>query len=187
MISQALLILVFIVLIIFIVVYNSFVSKRNQVKNAFAGMDVQLKKRYDLIPNIVATVQNYATFEKETLTKLTEMRARATNPNLTNDEKLQMAQETQKMLGNIMVAVENYPELKASENYMQLQKTLTEVEEQIAAARRYYNTAVMDLNNAIMMFPSNLIAGIMSVKEEKMFESNDTERQSVDVNKLFNK
>jgi LemA protein len=174
-----------VIVLIFIGLYNSLIKKKNQVKNAFASVDVQLKKRYDLIPNLVSTVKNYATHEKETLTKLTELRSKAINPNISNDEKIQLEKETKQMLGNIMVMVENYPDLKANENFMQLQRSLNETEEQISASRRYYNTSVTDFNNAIMVFPSNLVAGIMGLKEEKFFEAEETERQNVDVGKLF--
>jgi LemA protein len=170
---------------IFIRMYNSLIRKKNQVKNAFASVDVQLKKRYDLIPNIVSTVKNYATHEKETLTKLTEMRSKAINPNISNEEKIQLGKETKQMLGNIMVIAENYPDLKASENFVQLQRTLNETEEQISAARRFYNTSVTDFNNAIMMFPTNLMAGMMGFKEQKFFEAEEAERQNVDAGKLF--
>ena len=173
--------------LIYVAIYNSLIAKRNQVKNAFAGMDVQLKKRYDLIPNLVAAVGEYVEHERETLTKLTELRARAMSPNASNEEKLQIAGETQRMLGGIMVAVENYPNLKANENFLDLQRSLNEVEEQVAAARRFYNSAVMDLNNSILMFPSNIVAGIMGLKEEKMFEIIEQERQNVDVKDLFNR
>lgn len=187
---EVLLFLVGIILVLVIVyfgIYNSLVGKRNQVKNAFSGMDVQLKKRYDLIPNIVASVQEYAEHERETLTKLTGLRARATSGNVSDEEKIALASETQKVLGGLMVAVESYPDLKANENFLQLQRTLNEVEEQIAAARRFYNSAVMDLNNAVQMFPSSIVAGMAGFREEKMFEAAEAERQNVNVNELFNR
>ncbi len=174
-----------VVAVIYFGIYNSLIANKNQVKNAFAGMDVQLKKRYDLIPNIVASVQEYVEHERETLVKLTELRAKAMSPNVSDTEKIEFAQETQKLLGGIMVAVENYPDLKANENFLQLQRTLNEIEEQIAAARRFYNTAVMELNNAIEMFPSSIVAGMMNLRQEKMFEAAEQERQNVNVSDLF--
>ncbi|OGO85789.1 MAG: LemA family protein [Clostridiales bacterium GWD2_32_59] len=182
-----LIIVVGVLAVVYIIIHNGLIGKKNQVKNAFAGMDVQLKKRYDLIPNVVAAVQQYVEHESGTLIKLTELRTRAMSPNVSNEEKMQIASETQKTLGGLMVQVENYPDLKASANFLDLQRTLNEVEEQISAARRFYNSAVMDLNNAIQMFPSNIVAGIMGLKEEKMFEILEEERQNVDVKELFNK
>ncbi|HCC07988.1 MAG TPA: LemA family protein [Clostridiales bacterium] len=176
-----------VLVIVYIIMYNGLILKKNQVKNAFSGMDVQLKKRYDLIPNLVAAVQQYVEHESGTLTKLTELRSRAMSPTASNEEKMQIANETQKTLGGLMVQVENYPDLKASANFLDLQRSLNEIEEQIAAARRFYNSAVMDLNNAIQMFPSNIVAGMMGLKEEKMFEIVEQERQNVDVKEMFNR
>lgn len=166
--------------------YNNLIRKRNEVDNAFGGMDVQLKKRYDLIPNIVATVKQYATHEKELLTKVTEMRARATSGNISNEEKVALDNQISAGMKSIMVAVENYPDLKANENFMNLQRTLNEVESQISAARRTYNAVITDFNNAIQTFPSNIMAGMMSLKRKEVFVIPETERQNVDVKNLFN-
>jgi LemA protein len=170
---------VVVIVLIFIVMYNSLVKKKNQVNNAFASVDVQLKKRYDLIPNIVNTVKSYATHEKEILNQLTKMRSRAINPNISNQEKIEWDKETKQVLGNIMMICENYPELKANENFFQLQRTLNEVEEQISASRRYYNTSVTEFNNAIMIFPTNIVAAIMGFKKEIFFRATETERQNI--------
>lgn len=178
-------ILLFIGLIL-VLMYNSLVGKKNQVENAFAGMDVQLKKRYDLIPNLVSTVKQYMTHEAETLTKVTEMRARATSGGLSNDEKVSLDNQITKSIGGIMVAVENYPDLKANENFNQLQRTLNEVEEQISASRRSYNASVTDYNDAIEMFPSNIMANMMNYKRKEVFEIQEIERQNVNVANLFN-
>ncbi len=177
---------VFLVIAPIISIYNGLVRKRNEVDNAFGGMDVQLKKRYDLIPNLVATVKQYATHEKETLTNITEMRAKATaGGDLSNDEKVALDNQISAGMRKIMVAVENYPDLKANENFMNLQRSLNEVESQISAARRTYNAVVTDFNNGIQVFPSNIIAGMMNLKTKKVFEIIEEERQNVDVKSMF--
>lgn len=165
--------------------YNSLVSKRNSADKAFASIDAMAKKRYDLIPNLVATVQQYMKHERETLTQITEMRARATSGNISDDEKIELDQKISRAVSGIMVAVENYPELKASSNFMQLQGALNEVEEQLSAARRFYNAAVTDLNNAIQMVPTNIVANMFNFKTKQLFEITDRERQNIDVKSLF--
>ena len=129
--------------------YNSLVDKKNQVENAFGGMDVQLKKRYDLIPNLISSVKTYMRHESDTLTEITELRTKALSGGLSNDDKVDLDNKITSKLGGIMVAVENYPDLKASDNFIQLQRSLNEVEEQISASRRSYNASVTDLNNGI--------------------------------------
>jgi len=179
------LIVVAVLALFYIVVYNGLVGKKNQVENAFASIDTMLKKRYDLIPNLVATVKQYASHEKETLTEITELRAKAMSGGLSSDEQVQVDNQISKAMGGIMVAVESYPELKANENFIQLQRTLNETEEQISAARRAFNAAVTDFNNAIEMFPSSILAGMMSYTRRQLFEIPKTERENVDVGKLF--
>lgn len=170
----------------FFVMYNSLVAKKNQVTNVFASIDALLKKRYDLIPNLVATVKNYMQHEQGTLTKITELRAKAISGMTSDDEKVELDNRISKMLGGVMVAVENYPQLKANENFMQLQRSLNEIEEQISAARRAYNAAVTDYNNAIEMVPTNIVASIMQYKRKQVFEIAESERKNVDVGGLFN-
>ncbi|QKF65535.1 LemA family protein [Campylobacter corcagiensis] len=165
-------------------IYNGLIAKKNQVKNIRAGVDTQLKKRYDLIPNLVSTVKEYLTHEKETLTKVTALRSRAM---ATNDksEEFALNNELTKLLGGINVAIEAYPQLRANENVMHLQATLTETEEQISAARRAYNSSVMTYNNAIQMFPSNIIANIFNFKDELFFKAEDSEKSAPNVGELF--
>ncbi|MDD3877690.1 MAG: LemA family protein [Bacteroidales bacterium] len=165
--------------------YNGLVGKRNEADKAFASIDTMAKKRYDLIPNLVATVQQYMQHERQTLTDITEMRARATSGNLSDEEKIELDSKISKAVSGIMVAVENYPDLKASNNFMQLQGSLNEVEEQLSAARRFYNAAVTDYNNAVQMVPSNIIASMFNFKLKKLFEISEKERQNVDVKSLF--
>lgn len=182
-----LLIAIVAVVIFFFTMYNALVGKRNQVTNVFASIDALLKKRYDLIPNLVASVKNYMQHEQGTLTKITELRAKALSGTTSDDEKVELDNRISKMLGGIMVAVENYPDLKANQNFLQLQASLNEVEEQISAARRAYNAAVTDYNNAIEMVPTNIVASLMNFKRRQVFETSEAERKNVDVGGLFNK
>ncbi|PID94482.1 MAG: LemA family protein [Bacteroidetes bacterium] len=176
---------VLVIVILVVVMYNGLVRKRNEVDNAFGGMDVQLKKRYDLIPNLVSTVKQYATHERELLTQVTEMRAKAVNGELSNDQKVALDNQISAHMRNIMVAVENYPDLKANDNFLNLQRTLNEVESQISAARRTYNAVVTDFNNGIQTFPNSIIAGMMKLEPKEVFVIQEAERQNVDVSSLF--
>ena len=121
------LIVIAVLALIYFMMYNGLVGKKNQVENAFSGMDVMLKKRYDLIPNLVAAVKQYMQHEANTLTEVTELRSKAMSGNLSNDEKVSIDNKISKAIGGIMVAVENYPDLKASDNFMNLQRSLNEI------------------------------------------------------------
>ena len=180
------LIILAVIVIALILMYNSLVSKKNQVHNIFASVDTQLKKRYDLIPNLVATVSKYMEHEKSLLSEVTKLRAEANKPNISDEHKIALDAKVSSALGSIMVAVENYPELKANENVMHLQGSLNEVEEQISAARRAYNQAVTDYNNAIEMFPTNFMANAMNYTTKDVFQISENERQNVNVKELFN-
>ena len=171
--------------IILVLMYNSLVSKKNQVENIFASVDTQLKKRYDLIPNLVASVSKYMEHEKSLLTEVTKLRAEANKPNISDEHKIALDAKVTSALGSIMIAVENYPDLKANENVMHLQRSLNEVEEQIAASRRAYNQAVTDYNNAIEMIPTNFMASAMNYRRKKVFEITEGERKNVNVKELF--
>lgn len=179
------LIVVGVILLWLAISYNGLVGKRNEADKAFSSIDTMAKKRYDLIPNLVATVQQYMQHERATLTEITEMRAKATSGTLSDDEKIELDGKLSKAVSGIMVAVENYPDLKASTNFMQLQGSLNEVEEQLSAARRFYNAAVTSYNNAIQMVPSNIVASMFNFKTKKLFEITEQERQNVDVKALF--
>ena len=168
-----------------ILLFNSLVNKKNRTLNSFAGIDTLLKKRYDLIPNLVSAVKTYMKHESGVLTEITEIRTRAVSGNLTDDEKVEIDRQMSGALKGVMVAVENYPELKASENFLQLQAALNEVEEQISAARRAYNTTVMEYNNALEMIPTNIIAAMMRYQKKKFFEIVETEREPIAVQKMF--
>lgn len=184
---QIFLITLGILVLITILIYNSLIGKKNQVENIFAGVDTVLKKRFDLIPNLVASVERYMEHEKSTLEKVTEYRAQAMKPGISNDEKIALDAKLTSALGAINLAMEAYPDLKANENVIHLQRSLNEIEEQISAARRAYNQAVTDLNNAIEMFPTNIVAGWMNLSRRAVFETTAAERQNVDVHNLFNR
>jgi LemA protein len=179
------LIVIAVLIVIVVLMYNSLVAKKNQVDNIFSGVDAVLKKRYNLIPNLVSSVQQYMQHEKGILEKVTELRAQAMQPGISDEQKIMLDRQITSALGNIMVAVENYPELKANENIMHLQRTLSEVEAQIAAARRAYNQAVTDYNNAIEMIPTNILANMMHYTRKQVFEISEDERKNVNVKELF--
>ena len=174
-----------VVILIPVILYNSLVGKKNQVTNVFASIDTLLKKRYDLIPNLISTVKTYMEHERGTLTEITELRAKATSGQLSDDDKVDLDNKISKALGGIMIAVENYPDLKANQNFLQLQGSLNEIEEQISAARRAYNASVTDYNNAVEMFPTNIVASMMNYKLKKVFEIVEAQRKNVDVKGLF--
>jgi len=166
-----------VVVVILVLMYNSLVGKKNEVENIFASVDTLLKKRYDLIPNLVATVKEYMKYEKDLLENVTKLRTKAMDPNLSDEEKIALDKQITSALGGIMVAVENYPELKANENVLHLQHTLAEIEEQISAARRAYNQAVTDYNNAIEMIPTNIMANFMSYRHKEVFSIDEAEKE----------
>ncbi|MBE0497837.1 MAG: LemA family protein [Campylobacterales bacterium] len=170
---------------VLMLMYNTLISHKNQVENIFASVDTVLKKRYDLIPNLVASVQQYMSHEKELLEKITQWRSLAMKPGVSDEQKISLDKQVTGALGSIMVAVENYPDLKANENVMHLQRTLLELEEQISAARRAYNQAVTDYNNIIEMFPTNFMANLMRYSRKAVFETAEHERKTVDVKVLF--
>lgn len=174
-------------ILIIIAMYNGLINRRNQVENVFGSIDALLKKRYDLIPNLVSSVQEYMKHEQGTLTKITELRTKALSGDISSDEKVEINNEMSKVLGGIKLAFENYPDLKASQNFIQMQSALNEVEEQISAARRAYNAAVTDYNNGVEMFPSSVIASFMKFKRKHVLETPEAERKNVNVKDLFNK
>jgi len=169
-----------------VLMYNTLISRKNQVENIFGSVDAVLKKRFDLIPNLISSVQQYMTHEKDLLEKITQWRSSAMKPNISDEQKIDLDNKMSGALGSIMVAVENYPDLKANENIMHLQRTLTEVEAQISAARRAYNQAVTDYNNSIEMFPTNIMANMMAFRRKAVFETAEAERKNVNVKELFN-
>lgn len=174
-----------VLLLIIVLVYNSLIGKKNQVENAFASIDTMLKKRFDLIPNLVNTVKAFMNHEKAVLTEVTELRAKATSGNVSNDERVVLDNQLSQAVGRIMMVSESYPDLKSNTNFLQLQSAWNETEEQISAARRFFNSAVTDYNNAVEMFPTNIFARMMNYQRKKVFEIQESERQNVDAGKLF--
>lgn len=161
--------------------YNGFIRLRNMVEEAFATMDVYLKKRYDLIPNLVETVKGYAAHEKTTLEKVVQARNMAADAK-TIEGRMQGENMLQGTLRSLFAIAEAYPDLKANQNFLDLQSQLQRLEDEIANARKYYNAVVKEFNTKTESFPSNIIAGIFHFTRRTMFEvNNDTERESVKV------
>jgi LemA protein len=159
--------------------YNLFVRLRNNRENAFADIDVQLKQRHDLIPQLVATVKGYASHEKETLDRIVSARAGAINAQ-SIDEKIVAENALSSALAGLKVTVEAYPDLKANTNFMQLQEEISDIENKLAAVRRFFNSATKELNTAIEMFPANIIAGMFGFRKEMMFELGASERKTLE-------
>lgn len=172
--------IVILLVLICLIIYNSLVKSRNLVKEAFSTMDVYLKKRWDLVPNLVEVVKGYTSYENSTLTNITELRANAYN-DLTMDKKININEQLTNAISSIIAVSENYPELKASENFLNLSKSLTKIEDDIANSRKYYNGTVRIYNNKIQMFPSNIVASLFSFKEASMFEAGIEEKNNVKV------
>jgi len=162
-------------------IYNGLVRKKNDCEQAFGNIDVYLKKRYDLIPNLVKIAGKYMKHEKEVFTKITELRAQAMSGNASQDDSVKINSEISSLLGGIKVAMENYPQLKADTQMTKLQGSMNEIEEQISAARRTLNACVTILNNAVEMFPSNIFAGMFGFKKRELFAAEEIARENVSV------
>lgn len=175
------LILALVVVIFAVILFNSLVVKRNAADNAFACIDAQLKRRYDLIPNLVESVKAYMGHEANTLTEIARLRANAVSP----EQKADVEAKIGGALRGLMVAVESYPQLKASDNFQQLQRTLNEIEEQLVASRRAYNASATEFNNAIQTFPYLLFAAMFNFTRRSLIEASVEERSNPDVGKLF--
>ena len=173
----------FILLVAVVSLYNTLIRKRNAVDMADGSVNVNLKKRFDLLPNLVTVVEKYAAHEKEVLTKVTELRKVMNTSNPSPEVSDQIA----KMMGSIMVTVENYPELKANTNFLQLQAAWNECEEQISASRRFFNTAVTDYNNAIQVFPNSIIANMFGFHQKLVFDIDAPEKENIHASELFSK
>lgn len=161
--------------------YNKLIKQRNSVEEAFATMDVYLKKRWDLIPNIVASVKGYAKHEAQTLENVIAAR-NSGYQNLSDDEKIAVNSELSRGLSNISVIAEQYPDLKANQNFLDLNAQLKNTENDIANARKYYNAVVKNYNNCVQMFPSSIIASLFKFEKKQMFiVENEAEKQAVKV------
>ena len=180
MVTTIIIIAVVVVIILAIIgIYNNLVRLRNNRENAFADIDVQLKQRFDLVPQLVATVKGYATHEKELLENITA--ARTAGVNATSiDDKIKADQQLTSALAGLKVQVEAYPDLKASQNFMQLQEELSDIENKLAAVRRFFNSATRELNNAVQTFPSNFLAGMFGFHKEAMYEIEASQRAAVE-------
>ena len=159
--------------------YNRLVSLRNNRENAFANIDVQLKQRYDLVPQLVATVKGYATHEREVLERVTAARAAAMGAQSVND-KIMADNALTSALAGLKVSLEAYPDLKANQNFLQLQTEIADIENKLAATRRFFNSTTRELNTAVQAFPSNLIAGMSGFHKEPMFEIAQEDRATLD-------
>jgi LemA protein len=163
-------------------VFNSLIQKRNTAKNAFSDIDVQLKRRYDLIPNLVETVKGYKDYEASVLENVTKARTSAMSAQEGGTAgRAQAENMLSSALKNLFAVAENYPQLRASENFQKLQSELSSLENDIQSARRYYNAAVRELNNAIQVFPANMVAGIFGFKQSEFFGADEAEKANVKV------
>ena len=168
------------ILLLLVGLYNNLVTLKMRVKNAWAQIDTQLKRRFDLIPNLIETVKGYATHEQETLEKVVD--ARNTYVTASSVEaKADANNQLTNTLKNLFALAESYPDLKANENFLALQTELSGTEDKIAYSRQFYNDTVQMYNTAIMKFPTNLIAGILGFKEEAFFQIDETEKNPVQV------
>ena len=170
---------VVIFLLYFIAVYNGLIARRNQVREAWATVDTQLKRRYDLIPNLIETVRGAAKHEKETLAELTQARTMAMSENGVASADAQ--NKISQTLKSLFAVAENYPELKANQNFLELQRELADTETKIQATRQFYNSVVMGLNTQIEQFPSNIVANMFGITPAKMFEIDDAEKVAPQV------
>ena len=173
----------------FIAVYNSFIKKRNIVDEAWSDIDVQLKRRYDLIPNLVETVKGYAAHEKDTLNAVIEARAKASSINIdakdaTPEQMLAFSKAQTGLSGalsKLFALSEKYPDLKANQNFLELQREITDTEDKIQAARRFYNGTVRNYNTSLQLFPSNIVGKMFNFNSREFFEAIDEERNNVKV------
>lgn len=174
--------IVIVVLIILYVIktYNTLVSLRNRVKDQWAQIDVQLKRRFDLIPNLVNTVKGYTKHESETLENVIKARNTFLSAS-TKEDEMKADGELTGAISKLFALAESYPDLKANQNFIDLQGELKETENKIASSRQFYNDTVLKYNNKIEMFPSNIVAGLFHFKMESFFQANESERENVKV------
>ena len=173
--------LVLLIIVGFVIkTYNALVKLRNSLRDQWSQIDIQLKRRFDLIPNLVETVKGYMSHEKDTLKEIVEARNTYTSAT-THEDAVKADTELTKSISKLFALAEAYPDLKANENFNSLQAELSETEDKISAARQFYSDTVLKYNDKIQMFPSSIVAGIFGFREEKFFEANDTERENVKV------
>jgi len=169
--------------IILVGMYNGLIRSKNRVDEAWSDIDVQLKRRHDLIPNLVETVKGYAAHEQETFEKVTQARNAAMGAQNTQDPKAVLEAENalSSTLRSIFALAESYPDLKANQNFLELQRDLTDTEDKIMASRRFYNTNVRDFNTKLQVFPTNIFGRMLGFKDYAFFEAADTEKEPVAV------
>ncbi len=173
-------VIVLVIIVIWIIaIYNGLVRLRENRDNAFADIDVQLKQRHDLVPQLVGAVKGYMEHERGTLESVTQARQKAINASSIND-KIAAEKELTSALSGLNIQVEAYPDLKASQNFMQLQNELSDIENKLAAVRRYFNSSTKELNISVQKFPNIIFAGMFGFKEEPMFDLGDSQRQELD-------
>jgi LemA protein len=171
---------VIVVLVVFVIgMYNGLITRKNRVQEASSDIDVQLKRRYDLIPNLVNTVKGYATHERELFEKVTEARAGLVTGSTA--DKIKASNQLTETLKSIFAVAEAYPDLKANQNFLQLQAELTDTQDKIMASQRFYNSNVRDFNTAIEVFPTNLFASMLGFSKFDFIEASDTETANVEV------
>lgn len=173
-------VIVVLVILYLIGTYNSLVNLRNKVRDQWSQIDVVLKNRNDLIPNIVETVKGYAKHEKETLNEVIEARSKMASAS-TKEDEMKASGAVTEALGKLFALAESYPDLKANQNFIELQNSLNEIEEKIRFARQFYNDTVLTYQNKIEMFPSNIVASMFGFKPEAFFEATEEERKNVNV------
>ena len=174
---MTILIIIAIILISILVIYNNLVKLRNKVKQAESGIDVYLNQRFDLIPNLVECVKGYSKHEEKIFTEIANLRSAY----MKQSKNLKSAENLNNKMNQLIAVAENYPELKASEQYLNLQRTLTKLESQLQAARRIYNAEVTNYNDKIMVVPSNIVASLFGFKEEKLFEIEEYKRENINI------
>ena len=170
--------IIVLLILFFLGIYNSLIQLRNQVKNAWSQIDVQLKRRHDLIPNLIETAKGYMQHERQTLESITEARSRAMGAESVGD-KAKAEGALSGAMSKFFLVVENYPDLKANQNVLALQEELTSTENKIAFSRQAYNDQVLFLNNKVEMVPSNIVAGMFNFKKEEFFELEDAAEKAV--------
>ncbi|AKB79182.1 LemA protein [Methanosarcina horonobensis HB-1 = JCM 15518] len=181
MLLEILIVAIIVLNLLFVIVYNNLIKQRNRVENAWAQIEVQLKRRYDLIPNLVETVKGYAKHEKTLFENITKARAAVMSAQNVN-ETAEASNYLSSTLKSLFAVAENYPELKANQNFIQLQKDLLETENKIAYSRQFYNDTVMKYNISIQTIPKNIVASLMGFTKKDLFETLQAEREAPKVN-----
>ena len=175
---------------VFYGMYTNVIKAKNKVEEAYSGIDVQLKKRYDLIPNLLTIAKTFMEHEKEVFTKITELRTAALklSDNFSDiNKKIELEKEIRNQMSKFMVSVENYPQLKSDATMAEAMKAYQDIEEHLSAARRFYNSAVYQLNNMVEIFPSSIIAAMCNIQKCKFFEADEAEKKPVNASDYFNK